>query len=227
MSLGFGADQSFGGQSNDLIENGFLCWAHVIVRGLKTSERTGSRYLDLELTISEGQKNERRKIWVNVMDFTYEHNSEGARSMGIAAIQHMLEAAGVFRADQPETYSQFDQGGIEQIAHALDQTQVAIRVKVEKGRDGYADRNTVGDWLSPNPKSRSFKMFSALAEKGAHVYGATAAAPAAAPKFGAAPVAAQPAAAFTPTPAAQQTPNPTVPAAAPAGGAVPSWLQQQ
>lgn len=223
--LGFGAEANLG-QSNDLIENGFVCWAHVIIRGLKTSQNTGSRYLDLELTISEGQKNERRKIWVNVMDFTFEQNSEGARNMGIAAIQHMLESAGVFKPSEPSSYSQFDNGGIEQIAHALDQTQVAIRVKVEKGRDGYADRNTVGDWLSPNPKSRSFKMFQALMEKGAHVFGAVAAAPAAAPGFGAqkaaatAPVAPAPTFGAAPEAApAQQAP------AAPAGGNAPAWLQ--
>jgi hypothetical protein len=223
MSFSFGADNDFGG-NNDLIPNGFVCWAIVKVRGLKTSANTGSRYLDLELTISEGQKHERRKIWVNVMDFTFEQNSEGARTMGLAALQHMLESSGVFRLDQPESYQQFNGKGIDDIAFAIDQKPVAIRVKVEKGTDGYADRNTVGDWLSPNPKGRGFKMFQALMEQGAHVYGAAPssqpgghlafgqqapAAPAQAPMFGAAPAA------------------PAAPAAAPApAGAAPAWLNQ-
>jgi hypothetical protein len=218
-ALGFGAEASFGGQSNDLIENGFVCWAQCLVRGLKVSNNTGSRYLDLELTISEGQKNERRKLWVNVMDFTFDKNSEGARNMGIAAIQHMLEANGTFRADKPESYAQFDQSGIEGIAQALDQTQVAIRVKVEKGRDGYADRNTVGDWLSPNPKSRSFKIFQALMEKGAHVYGAVPAVPAPQSGFGFAPPAQAPAA-----PAPTFGTAPAASPAAPAVGGAPAWL---
>jgi len=232
MSYGFGADQSFGG-NGDLIENGFVCWANVMVRGLKTSQNTGSRYLDLELTISAGQKNASRKVWVNVMDFTYDKNSEGARTMGIAAIQHMLESNGVFKPSQPESYKAFDGKGIEEIALAIDQTQVAIRVKIEKGTDGYADRNTVGDWLSPNEKSRTFKMFKALVEQGAHVYGNAKAAPAPTQQFafggavGGAESTGQPAAIPQPGTAVPQPSTavpPTATPGAPTVGAAPAWL---
>ena len=213
--LGFKADNDFGG-GGDLIPNGFVCWTVVVVRGLKTSPNTGSRYLDLELTIAEGQPNERRKVWVNVMDFTFETNSEGARNMGLAALQHMLESSGVFRPDQPESYQQFDGKGIEDIAYALDQKSVAVRIKIEKGRDGYADRNTVGDWLSPNPKGRGFKMFQALMQNGAHVYGAAPAAPQGSGQLAFTPAPAAPAPTFAAAPAAPAAPTP---------GGAPAWLK--
>jgi hypothetical protein len=45
----------------------------------------------------------------------------------------------------------------------MDGQRVAIKVKVEKNTDpAYADKNKVGEWLSPNPASGGYRDFQKL-----------------------------------------------------------------
>lgn len=154
-------------QSGDLIPDGYACWAVVNVRGYKHSPNTGGAYLDLELTIAAGQPLERRKLWTVVMDPSHSGNSEQGRQMGLAALQHMLEACGVLNPADPTTYQRMSTATIKDIADALHEKMVAIVVGVEKGKDGYADKNRVKKWLSPNASSPSNADFMKLMQGGA------------------------------------------------------------
>lgn len=189
----------------DLVPAGTLAFAVVTVSGVNISQNSGGKNAKLELTLSSGPY-AGRKIWNYLGDPTDPKNSEKYQQMSLAALQHMLEAAGIFNPADPATYQRFANATFEQILAALDGKTVAIKTRIEKGSPGYDDKATVGDWLSPNPASRGFKKWQELTTGGANnASPATQAAPA---------FAAQPQAATT------------VAAPAAAGG-VPAWLQGQ
>lgn len=191
--------------AGELIPANTLAFCVVKVQAIKPSQSTGGRYASLELTIDRGPY-ERRKVFSMVGDPSDANNSEKYQQMSLAALQHMLEAAGIFRYDQPATYAAFANASFEQVMAALDGRTVAIKTKIEKGTGGYEDKVAVADWLSPNPASRTFKKWAELSAPAAPVQGFAGQA---------APVA--PAPAYAPPAAA--------PAAPQAG--VPSWLAGQ
>lgn len=146
----------------DLIPSGFLCWVVVTFRGMKSSDKTGGRYGDLELTVYEGQPLARKKFWDMVCDPDDERNSESWRQSGMASLTRMLESAGYAHHDKPESYVALNGYTCEQILAALDGKRIAVRVKIENGEEGYADKNKVGDYLTPNPKSSGYKNYMKL-----------------------------------------------------------------
>lgn len=145
----------------DLIPNGFLCWAVLEFRGMKISEK-GGRYGDLQFTIYDGQPLARKKLWDIVADPDDQHNSETWRQMGMASLTRMLESAGFADPNNPESYNRLNGYTCEQILTALDGKRIAIRVKIEKGDDGYQDKNKIGDYLTPNTKSSGHKSYVKL-----------------------------------------------------------------
>lgn len=201
-----------------------LAFVTVDVRGLKTAS-TGSKYLDLELTICEGQPFEGRKVWHNLGDPFWNDNSEGYREMGFVAICRMLEAGLGAGPNNPNAYN------LPDYPHGFDRLKglrVAIRIGVEKGTGGYADKNKVIEFLSPNPESSSFKYWDALT-KG--IYNLTEhkkaakAVPQQATGFGAgAPAGAPQLPGFAPA-APVAAPQGFVPAAIPAASGAPGFPQ--
>ena len=191
----------------ELIPTNTLAFVVVSVAGVKVSQ-AGGRFASLVLSVSQGPY-ERRKIFSMVGDPTDQNNSEKYQQMSLAALQHMLEAAGIFRLDQAQTYQQFANATFEQIMQALDGRTVAVQVKIEKGTGGYEDKNAVAYWLSPNPSSKTFRKWQELLQ------GPTQATP---PAYGA--PAATPPQGYQPPPAAPQQPAPP---AAP-GTTAPAWL---
>lgn len=184
-----------------LIPKGQLAWVIVHFRGVKASQ-SGGEYLDLELTIDDGQPYARKKIWEMVGNPFHQGNSEAYRNMGMIAITRMLEAGNNAGPHNPAGYqiSSFDQ---------LDGLRVGIKIGVDAGKGNYQDKNRVAEWLTPNPESKSGNKDWNRLMSGDH----GGQPPSAATQLGA-PVAsfAQPA----PQPAPQQ------PAAAPSA---PGWLR--
>jgi hypothetical protein len=80
--------------------------------------------------------------------------------MGIGAITRILESRGVFNYADPASYEQFNNGDFNQIIEALNGAEVVIKVGIDKGKDGRADRNSISDWGSPNPSSNGHKLWS-------------------------------------------------------------------
>lgn len=150
MDFSAGRGQSTG---SELIPNGLLVWAVINVRGIKTSQK-GSRYLDVELTIDEGQPYARRKIWEMIGDPFYDGNTPEYKQMGMVAISRILEAARGAHLN-PQLYRLNDFA-------ELNGLRCAIRVGISKGTGGYDDKNRVGAFLTPDPTSDAYKEFQML-----------------------------------------------------------------
>lgn len=186
-----------------LIPANTLAFATFKVQSLKNSKNSGGRYASIEL-ILHGQF-ENRRVFDMIADPADTKNSEAWRKMGMASLQHALEAAGIFDPAKPESYGRFAGGGLVDILQALDGKRVAFKVGVEKGTDGHQDKNRVVTYLSPNPVSSTFKQYQQLLAGGA----APAPQPAPAPSFGQAQA---------PAPTATHQPAPA------ASGNAPDWL---
>jgi len=152
MDFSAGAGLNTGG--GDLIPSGQVAWAIVNVRGQKNSKAGGS-YLDIELTIDEGQPYARRKIWEMVGNPFDQNNSEAYRQMGMAAVARMLESG---RGAGPNNAPAYNINDFTDLSGL----RVAIKVKIEKGTGGYDDKNKVAEWLTPNPQSSGNKDFLRL-----------------------------------------------------------------
>lgn len=159
MSFNFSADTKFD-TPNSLVPAGTLAFAKLQVRGLKRSQQTNGQFADVELVLMGEYEN--RRIWPVIMDPSDSNNSEQARQMGLAAIQHICEAAGIFDPNNPDTYTRFANATFTDILQAIDGKRVAIKVGIEKGTGGYQDKNRVTAWLSPNPNSGDFKQWERL-----------------------------------------------------------------
>ena len=144
MNFSQGAGQSTG---NDLIPNGQLAWAILTVRAIKASQ-SGGQYLDIELTLEEGQPFGRRKIWDMIGDPMFSGNSEAYRQMGQVAIARILECGRGAGPNNPGGY-------VIQSYDQLNGLRVAIKIGVKKGTGGYDDKNNVAEYLTPNPASQS------------------------------------------------------------------------
>lgn len=154
--------QSGVGSPMDLLPRGYLCWAKVTFRGMKVSQNTGSRYGDIELTIADNQPFARKKIFTRLADPDYQENSEDYRKMGMTGLTRMLEAAQIVNPEDPASYEKLNGKRCEEVLMMLDNKYVAIKVKVEPGTQGYEDKNDVGDYLTPNSQSQSYKAYVKL-----------------------------------------------------------------
>ena len=155
------------GQAYDLIPNGTLANVIVKVREIKNSKEpnaTGKcgQYFDLELTVADGPL-ARRKFFDKIMNPLHEGNTDAGRQMGVVAITRIFESLGFFNPADPATYEQIqDDTPAENIGQAIDGRTVGVKVKIDKGKDGYEDKNVVAEWLSPNPNSGGFKNWQKL-----------------------------------------------------------------
>lgn len=135
---------------NDLIPAGQLAHAILTVRSVKNSV-TGGRYIDVELTIDEGQPYGRKKLWDMIGDPTFSGNSDKYREMGMIAITRILECGkgagpnnkGGYVVNDTKTWAE------------LNGLRVAIKIGVETGTNGHPDKNRISDYLTPNPASQS------------------------------------------------------------------------
>lgn len=202
------------GGGGELIPHGQLAFATITYKGLKQS-KAGGEYLDLELTINEGQPYARRKVFTTIGNPFYKGNSEKYREMGLAFIKRILEASRWGRRTGEFNGEGFAAAGgyIIQAFSELHGVTVAVKIKVEKS-EGYQDKNQVADYLTPNPKSDGHKDWIKLCN-GQYNNIAQQPAPSA---FGV------PTQAVAATAMTWGTPAPAP--AQPATNAAPSWMQQ-
>lgn len=181
------------GSSTDLLPNGQLAFVVVGFREIKVGP-SGGKYIDVELTIDDNQPFARRKVWTRIMDPMDPNNSDGAKQMGMAHIARILEAARWGTQSGPFNEEAFKgQGGYVIGDYAdLHGLRAAVKIKVQPARDGYDAKNDVAEFLSPNPKSASFKTWEKLVA-GTFNVSANAGQPAAQPSFAFGGGAAQPA----------------------------------
>lgn len=144
------------GQSIGLIADRTISKAVINIRGIKTSQNTGSRYLDCEFTLVGGTDNG-RKVWSIVMDPLFEGNNDVSKEMGKKFLVRMLEASGLVTVGNEESYHRF--ANLQDLISALSGQTVVIKVGIKKGTEGFADKNSVTDFLSPNPESGTSENF--------------------------------------------------------------------
>ena len=151
-----------GSTAFDLIPAGTLAKAVFVVRDIKTGQASGARYLDCELVIQGGQYDNRR-IFTVICDPWDQNTSEKAREMAIGSITRLMEQTGVFKPDEPSSYTALDNATIQDVAVRMQGKHVAFSIGIQKGKDGYSDKNTVKDWASPNPGSNGYKIHEGVA----------------------------------------------------------------
>lgn len=145
-----------------LIPAGTLAWAVVKVRPynlqsnmvLVPSKTSANKYLDVELTI-EGGKYDKRKVWDKLGLIG---PSEGWVTAGHAAVRHIIEVHRGIKSDFHDGNPKYDIGGgitDERCLMDLNGMRCGVMIGIEKGKDGYEDKNKVSAYLSPNPESKS------------------------------------------------------------------------
>jgi hypothetical protein len=150
------------GSAPELIPTGTLAWAIIKVTAKKNTKDSGGEYYNLELTVHGGEY-EGRKVFEMIPNFQDSRNGDKWRSMGVTNVTRILEAAGFFKQSDPESYNAFKGKPFETMMNFIDGQRCAIKVKVEKNTDpAYADKNKVGEWLSPNTTNRSFADYQRL-----------------------------------------------------------------
>ncbi len=160
--MDFNQDTSNYQSSMELLPAKTIVKGVVNIKGLKNSTATNGRYADCELIITEGPY-ERRKLFFMIPDISDTRNSEAWIKMGKGQLARMGEAGGIFVPSRPETYSRFSQSHDPFIdfCTVLVNTQQVVRVGIQKGQDGYGDKNTISEWASSNPKSEDgFKLWN-------------------------------------------------------------------
>ena len=146
----------------ELIPAGTLAWAILTVQGSRQSKETSGTYYNVALTLVGGQY-EGRKVFEMIPDVYDTRNSAKWTSIAVKNITRIFESSGWFKPSDPKTYDAFVGKPFDQIMLGMDGQRVAIRIKIEESKDpAYADKNKVGEWLSPNPASGGYKDYQKL-----------------------------------------------------------------
>lgn len=142
----------------ELMPKDTLAWAILSIRPGDTGApekisktNPNNAYLDLELIIVGGPY-DKRKVW----DMVGIKGSESWVNQGRASVRAMLESG--FNASMDKNPAAYKISGFNDLNGA----KVAIKIGVEKGQNGYADKNKVTNYLSPNEQSSTYKDFAAL-----------------------------------------------------------------
>lgn len=147
---------------NSIIPKDALLWAVINIREMKKSRETNGEYLDIELTIADNQPYARRKIWIMVANPFDGNNSEEWRTMGYGAIRRILEAVKGATPDNANSYV------LNQLQDLHGWT-VPIITTIEKGKDGYGDKNKA-EFLSPHSSVKKIVECFRLLHSGVFTY---------------------------------------------------------
>jgi hypothetical protein len=144
-------------RSGDLIPDGTFVPVHLTIRPgnsgeggwLKRSKAGDSMALDCEFTVTEGP-HAKRKFWSL---FTMEGTTEGhqkAADISASRIRAILESAYGIRpddeSDAAKSKRRLNSWG------DLDGLRFIAKVGIEKGKDGYKDKNSLAEVITPDRK---------------------------------------------------------------------------
>lgn len=120
--------------------------AHVF----RKSQNTSAVWLPLELTIMGGDY-DKRKVWTNLFvhgDAVGDDGVPKARRIGLETLRKMIDSAhGLSQNDMsPEAQAKRNIASID----VLDGIEVCVVIGVEKGTNGYADKNRIKTYLTPD-----------------------------------------------------------------------------
>ena len=117
----------------------------------KSSMTTSAKWLPIELTIMGGSF-DKRKVWQNIFvdgDTKDDNGMSVAKKIGLNFIKQMVDSGfGISPKDEGED-AKAKRASIQGV-HMLNGMTISCTIGVEKGRDGYADRNKIKTVLTPD-----------------------------------------------------------------------------
>ena len=117
----------------------------------KASKATSAKWLPIELTIVGGGF-DKRKVWQNIFvdgDAKDENGMSKARKIGLNTIKQMVDSGfGISPKDESED-ARAKRASIQGI-QMINGMTISCVLGIEKGRDGYADRNKIKTVLTPD-----------------------------------------------------------------------------
>jgi hypothetical protein len=131
-----------------LIPNGTIAPVILNIRGRKMTKADDAEMLDCEFTITEGEY-EKRKVWENMMITS--NGSDGhntAVDITMSRVRGLLESA--YGID-PEDDSDAAIAAREiEDWEDLDQMEALAKIGIEKGKEGYKDKNKILVFITPD-----------------------------------------------------------------------------
>ena len=120
-------------------------------RYFKESMTTTAKWLPIELTIVGGAF-DKRKVWQNIFvdgDAKDENGISKARKIGLNTIKQMVDSGfGISPKDESEN-ARAKRASVQGV-HMLNGMNISCTLGIEKGRDGYPDRNKIKTVLTPD-----------------------------------------------------------------------------
>jgi hypothetical protein len=145
-------------RTNELIPDGTIATVHLTVRPgnageggwLKRSKNGESEALDCEFTVVDGPF-AKRKFWsLNTMNGTTDGHAKAA-DISASRIRAMLESARGIRPDD-EGDAAKTQRRINTFGD-LNGLRFIAKIGIEQGKDGYKDKNTLAEVITPDRKA--------------------------------------------------------------------------
>ena len=114
------------------------------------SSQSGAKWMPIELTIVGGPY-DKRKVWQNIFVDGAKTDQNGfsiAKRIGLETIKKMVDShfALDMKDDSPEAAQK--RGSINGV-HMLNGMQICFKIGIEKGSNGYADKNKIKTILTP------------------------------------------------------------------------------
>ena len=114
------------------------------------SSQSGAKWMPIELTIVGGPY-DKRKVWQNIFVDGAKTDQNGfsiAKRIGLETIKKMVDSH--FALDMKDASPEAAQkrGSINGV-HMLNGMQICFKVGIEKGNNGYADKNKIKTVLTP------------------------------------------------------------------------------
>ena len=117
------------------------------------SSQSGAKWMPIELTIVGGAY-DKRKVWQNIFVDGAKLDENGfsvAKRIGLETIKRMVDShfSIAMKDDSPEAAQK--RGSVNGV-HMLNGMQICFKVGIEKGNNGYADKNKIKTVLTPDSK---------------------------------------------------------------------------
>lgn len=117
------------------------------------SSQSGAKWMPIEMTIVGGPY-DKRKVWQNIFVDGAKLDESGfsiAKRIGLETIKRMVDShfSIGMKDESPEAAQK--RGSINGV-HMLNGMQICFKVGIEKGSNGYADKNKIKTVLTPDSK---------------------------------------------------------------------------
>jgi len=150
-------------QTRTLIPNGTLCRAIIVVKmgdteipefgngmWFKKSATSSAKWMELEFTVVGGE-HDKRKFWHRLFVDGDKKGSSGipvAKEIGLSTLRQIIESANnINPSDMSETAVQRRNiGGVNDLSGM----EICAKVGIEKGTNGYEDKNKLMAAVTPN-----------------------------------------------------------------------------